>query len=88
MTDYTELSKSLRICTDPDIPCDECPYLKSCLIDHNDGVTGLMLKAADAIEELLRKEKFHEFLWNVINPNDMELYLTMYHSGGEKEKIE
>lgn len=45
----------------------------------------LFAKAADAIEELLRKEKFHAFLWNVINPNDMQLYLEMYHSGDEKE---
>lgn len=44
--------------------------------------------AADAIEELLQKEKFHAFLWNVINPNDMQLYLEMYHSGDEKEKTE
>ena len=48
----------------------------------------LMMQAADAIEELLQKEKFHAFLWNVINPNDMQLYLEMYHSGDEKEKTE
>ena len=42
--------------------------------------------AADAIEELLQKEKFHAFLWNVINPNDMQLYLEMYHSGEEKQE--
>lgn len=45
-------------------------------------------EAADAIEELLQKEKFHAFLCNVINPNDMQLYLEMYHSGDEKEKTE
>lgn len=45
----------------------------------------LLDEAADAIEELLQKEKFHAFLWNVINPNDMQLYLEMYHSGNEKE---
>ena len=48
----------------------------------------LMMDSADAIEELLQKEKFHAFLWNVINPNDMQLYLEMYHSGDEKEKTE
>lgn len=26
---------------------------------------------------------FLEFLWNVINPNDMEQYLSMYNSKGE-----
>ena len=45
----------------------------------------LMMDAAEAIEELLQKEKFHAFLWNVINPNDMQLYLEIYHSGNEKE---
>ncbi len=38
------------------------------------------LRAADAIEELVRKEKFHAFLWNTIQPNEMEQYLTMYRS--------
>ena len=51
-----------------------------------DGWKDLYAQAADAIEELLRKEKFHAFLWNVINPNDMQLYLEMYHSSGEKEE--
>lgn len=37
-------------------------------------------EAADAIEELVRKEKFHAFLWNTIQPNEMEQYLTMYRS--------
>ena len=46
----------------------------------------LMMDAADAIVELTRREKFHAFLWNVINPNDMQLYLEMYHSGEEKQE--
>ena len=37
-------------------------------------------EAADAIEELVRKEKFHAFLWNTIQPNEMEQYLTMYRA--------
>ena len=37
-------------------------------------------QAADAIEELVRKEKFHAFLWNTIQPNEMEQYLTMYRA--------
>lgn len=36
--------------------------------------------AADAIEELTQKEKFHAFLWNVIQPNEMELYIAMYRA--------
>ena len=37
-------------------------------------------QAADAIEELVRKEKFHAFLWNTIQPNEMEQYLAMYRA--------
>lgn len=75
--------KALRVCTSERTisKCSKiCPY-------HNvqDCRTKLMIDAADAIEELLQKEKFHAFLWNVINPNDMQLYLEMYHSGNEKE---
>lgn len=44
------------------------------------------LEAADAIEELVRKEKFHAFLWNTIQPNEMEQYISMYNAGNEKEK--
>lgn len=40
----------------------------------------LMKQAADAIEELVRKEKFHAFLWNTIQPNEMEQYLSMYRA--------
>lgn len=29
-------------------------------------------------------KKFYEFLWNVINPNQMEEYLAMFNSIGEK----
>ena len=41
-------------------------------------------KANDVIEELVRKEKFHTFLWNTIQPNEMEAYLSMYNAGNEK----
>lgn len=44
----------------------------------------LHYEAADAIEELVRKEKFHEFLWNTIPPNKMNVYLSMYNDGKEK----
>lgn len=39
-------------------------------------------EAADAIEKLLQKEKFHAFLWNTIQPNEMEQYLEMYRAQG------
>ena len=37
--------------------------------------------------EIEEKLGFLEFLWNVINPNEMEQYWSMYHCGG-KEKID
>ena len=37
-------------------------------------------EAADAIEKMTQKEKFHSFLWNVIQPNEMELYIAMYRA--------
>ena len=39
-------------------------------------------KANDTIEELVRKEKFHAFLWNTIQPNEMEQYISMYRAQG------
>lgn len=45
----------------------------------------LMNEAVEAIEELVRKEKFHAFLWNTIQPNEMEAYIAMYNSENEKE---
>ena len=45
-----------------------------------DNVSVMLLEAANAIEELVRKEKFHEFLWNIIQPNEMEQYLAMYRA--------
>lgn len=48
--------------------------------------TLLLGEAADAIEELVRKEKFHAFLWNTIQPNEMEQYISMYNAGNEKEE--
>ena len=32
----------------------------------------------------LDDKKFYEFLWNTINPNQMEEYLKMFRSGQEK----
>lgn len=48
------------------------------------GLAKVMNAAADAIEELVRKEKFHAFLWNTIQPNEMEAYISMYNAGNEK----
>ena len=78
---YEELVKQMRERADT-------LYNASRLYDSDAEDAAILYKAADAIDELLRKEKFHAFLWNVINPNDMQLYLEMYHSGDEKEKTE
>lgn len=52
-----------------------------------------MKKDKRTIEELNRKkdiefnhEAFYEFLLNVINPNEMEKYRSMFLSSGEKVK--
>ena len=80
---YENLVKRLRE------SCRDCKLWdgNECCLD-GDCTGRVRLQAADAIEELLRKEKFHAFLWNAINPNDMQLYLEMYHSGDEKENAE
>lgn len=62
--------------------CDECENRKLCDKHDNKTLSGTYKEAADAIEELVRKEKFHTFLWNVINPNEMEQYIAMYNSRG------
>lgn len=36
------------------------------------------------VEECRENKEFLEFLYNRINPNDMEQYLSMYHGSGEK----
>ena len=46
----------------------------------------LMRISADALEQLKQREKFHEFLWNTINPNQMEVYMSMYNAGMKGEK--
>lgn len=53
--------------------------LRECTAEQN-GEKTLWHQAADAIEELVRKEKFHAFLWNTIQPNEMEQYLAMYRA--------
>ena len=72
--------------------CEECAY-DVIIADESvpSGIAsvcvcGLMNRAANAIEELIRKEKFHAFLWNTIQPNEMEQYISMYNSGNIPQK--
>ena len=60
--------------------------IKSLREDHGKQYFARDMEAADAIEELVRKEKFHAFLWNIIQPNEMEAYLSIYNAGSEKEE--
>lgn len=62
---------------------DGCPCGAEPMCKGNDCI---IIQAADAIEELVRKEKFHAFLWNTIQPNEMEAYISMYNAGNEKEE--
>ena len=41
-------------------------------------------RAIGTVEECRENKEFLEFLYNIINPNDMEQYLSMYHGSGEK----
>lgn len=54
----------------------------SIFLPHSEGsaVAKLYNEAAEAIEKLVRKEKFYAFLWNTIQPNEMEQYLAMYRA--------
>ena len=77
---YDELVKRLRASVDGRYEkCDGCPYEEDypCCVDCLDK---MHKQAAEAIEELVRKEKFHAFLWNTIQPNEMEQYLAMYRA--------
>lgn len=76
-----ELIASLNSCVHGDDceKCIECENLRERFCWVN-----LMRKTAEVLEQLKQKEKFHEFLWNTIMPNEMEVYLSMYNSGNEK----
>lgn len=80
-----ELIESLNACVDGNDceKCIECENLKEglCWVD-------LMRKAAELLEQVKQKEKFHAFLWNTIQPNEMEQYLAMYHAGDSKGETE
>ena len=41
-------------------------------------------RAIGTVEECRENKEFLEFLYNRIDPNDMEQYLSMYHGSGEK----
>lgn len=41
-------------------------------------------RAIGTVEELQESKRFLDFLCDAINPNDMEKYLSMYHSTDEK----
>lgn len=76
-----ELIESLNACARGDDceKCIECGNLRERFCWLN-----LMRKTAEVLEQLKQKEKFHAFLWNTIQPNEMEQYISMYNSGNEK----
>ena len=76
-----ELIESLNACVKGDAceKCIECENLRERFCWVN-----LMRKTAEVLEQLKQKEKFHAFLWNTIQPNEMEAYLSMYNAGNEK----
>lgn len=81
---YDELIKRLWECVSGE--CWNCSQHKDSYDGQRTCADNLMKQAADAIEELIRKEKFHEFLWNTIQPNEMEQYISMYNSGNIPQK--
>ena len=48
------------------------------------GARKIIEEAPSVQPKIEEKLGFLEFLWNVINPNEMEQYLSMYHCGEEK----
>lgn len=41
-------------------------------------------RAIGTVEECRENKEFLDFLYNIINPNDMEQYLSMYNCSDEK----
>ena len=78
-----DIIESLNACVNGDDceKCIECENLRERFCWLN-----LMRKAAEVLEQVKQKEKFHAFLWNTIQPNEMEQYLAMYHAGDGKEE--
>lgn len=76
-----ELLESLNACVHGD-DCEKCiecenPKEQFCWVH-------LMRKTAEVLEQIKQREKFHAFLWNTIQPNEMEAYISMYNAGDEK----
>lgn len=72
-----ELLESLNACVHGDDceKCIECENLRELFCWVN-----LMRKTAEVLEQIKQEEKFLEFLWNTIQPNEMEQYLAMYRA--------
>lgn len=72
-----ELLESLNACVRGDDceKCIECGNLRERFCWVN-----LMRKTAEVLEQIKQEEKFLEFLWNTIQPNEMEQYLAMYRA--------
>ena len=73
-------------------PCEDCisraealKIMASCC-DHVKSYSDAweMIKKLQSVQPKSEDAKFLEFLWHVMNPNEMEQYLAMYHSKGEK----
>lgn len=41
-------------------------------------------RSIGAVSECRESKRFLEFLYDVIGPNEMEKYISMYHAGNEK----
>ena len=80
-------------------PCEDCISRQAVLVGlariakakaKSEPQKAMMGRAMFFVEHLpfvapvTENEKFLEFLMNTINPNEMEQYLAMYHSKGEK----
>lgn len=55
-----------------------------CILTNEDADKWEAYKAIGTVDECRENKEFLEFLYNRINPNDMEQYLSMYHGSGEK----
>ena len=77
-----------------DNDCDNCEYCYSQgTFGEQKNAFEMAIKALEEVqqyraigtpEECRENKEFLEFLYNRINPNDMEQYLSMYHGSGEK----
>ena len=67
--------------------CNECESKSKCVYAPE---AGQMVRyncpfySRESETRPLDDKKFYEFLWNTINPNDMETYLRMFRSKQEK----